>query len=89
MQHRHISASARYKLTNYTFYATAGFAFAVVAFSTLLPCPARDTPYASLQENEVEVHRKLLEQSLQGGKKRRWLEEPVAPAQQQQQQKIV
>lgn len=88
--HRQISASARYKLTNYTFYATAGFAFAVVAFSTLLPCPVRSSPYAHLQESDVEVQRKMLEQALvqqqqqqAGSRRRRWLEEPIAPAQQE------
>lgn len=90
-----MSASARYKLTNYTFYATAIFAFAVVSFGTMLPCPARGEhgAFARLQEedDEVQQHQKALQQSKrsdQGAarsgwwpvKKRRWIEDP-APVQ--------
>jgi hypothetical protein len=63
------------KVTNLSFYLAFAIACCTVSFSTLLPCPARKTPYASAEEMPQEAVQSEKQEGKRKGGKRKWLQE--------------
>jgi hypothetical protein len=63
------------KVTNLSFYLAFAIACCTVSFSTLLPCPARKTPYASAEEMPQEGVQSEKQEGKRKGGKRKWLQE--------------